>query len=351
VLWKEYPYVVTKQTKVLVTGATGFLGKRLAKRLVDEGYPVRALARKLSNVGALKKLGVEIAFGDLGDESSIAAAVKGVDVVVHAAAGTSGTAKDSDTATIQGTRNVLEACRTNRVKKLVYISSCNVYEVAGYTENQVVTEEAQLERFPLRRGHYSAAKLQAEALVTVSMNHDGCPTVVLRPGTIYGPGAEVFTNMIGVSLARRIFVVFGDGTGELPLVHVDNAVDAIVECIRNGAADNQVFNVVDQDLMTKKTYMERVIKPLYPNAIVIYVPMSLLLTLTRLQEKLLAILGKQPFLTVYRLVSSQKRIRYSTSKIEKAIGWRSHVTFEQGVEHLMREQGRAPNIDERRVVP
>ena len=83
----------------------------------------------------------------------------------------------------------------------------------------------------------------------------------------------------------------------------------------------------------------------------IYVPISLLLALAWLREKLLATLGRQPFLTIYRLVSSQKCIRYSTSKIEKAIGWRSHLTFEQGVEHLMREQGRAPNTDERHVVP
>jgi nucleoside-diphosphate-sugar epimerase len=335
--------VVAKQTKVLVTGATGFLGRKLAKRLFDEGYPIRALARKPSNVGALKRLGAEIVFGDLADESSVAAAVKGVHVVVHAAAGTSGTAKDSDTGTIQGTRNILEACRTSRVEKLVYISSCNVYDVAGYTEKQVVTEEAQLERFPLRRGHYSAAKLQAEALVTEAMNHEGCPTVVLRPGTLYGPGADVYTRMMGVSFARRIFVVFGDGESELPLVHVDNTVDAIVECISNSAADNQVFNLVDQDLVTKKMYMEQVVKPLYPKATVIYCPMSILLTLTWLQEKLIAILGKQPFLTVYRLVSSQKRVRYSTSKIENAIGWRSRISFEQGVEQLIREHGRPAN--------
>jgi nucleoside-diphosphate-sugar epimerase len=334
VLWKECPYVVTKQTKVLVTGATGFLGSRLAKRLVEEGYPIRALAREQSSVGALKTLGVEIAFGDLSDETSIAAAVKGVDVVVHAAAGTSGTAKDSDTATIQGTRNILEACTTSRVKKLVYISSCNVYEVAGYTESQVVTEEAQLERFPLRRGHYSAAKLQAEALVIEAMNHYACPTVVLRPGTLYGPGAEIYTRLMGISFARRIFVVFGDGESELPLVHVDNAVDSIVKCISNSAADNQVFNVVDHDLVTKKMYMEQVVKPLYPKATVIYCPMSLLLALTWLQEKLLVTLGKQPFLTVYRLVSSQKRVRYGTSKIQNALGWQSRIGFEQGAEQL-----------------
>lgn len=333
----------SKRTKVLVTGATGFLGYRLVKRLVDEEYPVRAFARKLSNVGALKELGVEIAIGDLGDELSIAAAVKDMDVVVHAAAGTSGTAKDSATATILGTRNVLEACRANRVKKIVYISSCNVYEVAGYPENQVVTEEAQLERFPLRRGHYSASKLQAEALVTEAMNLGKFSVVVLRPGALYGPGAEVYTRMMGVSYAEYIFVVFGDGKSELPLVHVENAVDAIVESIDNASADNQVFNVVDQEPVTKRMYMERVIKPLYPNATVIYCPMPLLFALTWLQEKLLLIFGKQPLLTVYRLAASQKNINYSTSKIEHALGWRSRVRFQQGAGQLISNHGRPGN--------
>ncbi len=333
--WKQYPYPTTKETNVLITGATGFLGKRIAKRLVDQGYPIRALVRKGSDVSALKGLGVEIVYGDVGDESSVEGAMQDADVVVHAAAGTSGTEKDSDRGTIQGTRNVLTACRTTGIRKLIYISSCNVYGVAGYSENQMVTEEAQLERFPRRRGHYSAAKLQAEALVTEAMNLGGFPTVVLRLGTLYGPGAELYTKMMGVSFARRVFVVFGNGKGELPLVHVENSVDAIVECIVNGAADNQVFNVVDHDLVTKKMYMERVVRALCPKAVVIYCPMSLLLTLTWLQEKIIAIFGKQPFLTVYRLVSSQKRVRYSTSRIEKAIGWHSRVRFEQAVTQLI----------------
>jgi len=81
----------------------------------------------------------------------------------------------------------------------------------------------------------------------------------------------------------------------MPLVHVANAVDAIVECISNSAADNQVFNVVDHDPVTKRMYMERVVKPLCPKATVIYCPMSLLLTLTWVQEKLIAILWQTAF--------------------------------------------------------
>lgn len=338
---KQSPYPVTKQVKVLITGATGFLGTRLAKRLVDEGYPIRALARKLSDVGTLRRWGAEIVFGDVGDASSVEGATQGVDVVVHAAAGTSGTEEDSYRGTIQGTRNVLDACRTTGIKKLVYISSCSVYEVAGYVENQVVTEDAQLERFPLRRGHYSAAKQQAEALVAQAMNNAAYPIVVLRPGALYGPGAEGYTRMLGVSFGRRIFVVFGDRQRELPLAHVDNVVDAIVESIGNSAADNRVFNVVDSDPVTTEMYMERIVKVLYPRASTIYCPLSLLLILTWLQEKLMPVFGKQPFLTVYRLASSQKCVRYSTSRIEKAIGWRSRIGFAEGAEQQTREHGQA----------
>ena len=327
--------------KVLVTGATGFLGGRVAHRLVELGYEVRALVRKQSVMNSLKNLGVEIVLGDLADQSSVAAAVDGVELVVHAGAGTSGTAEDSDKATIQGTLNVLAGCRKHRVQKLVHISSCNVYETAGLAEGQVVTEEAQLERFPQRRGRYTAAKLRAEALVIEAMKAGALPAVVLRPGTLYGPGAETYTPMMGVSLAGRLFIVFGNGSSALPLVHVDNVVDAITGCLGNSAADNQVFNVVDHGTITKRRYVEMLVKPLHPSASVIYLPMPLLLCLTWLEEKLLTALGRRPPLTVYRLLSSQSQVRYGTSRIEAAIGWRSRVSFEQGTGQLLRTHERA----------
>jgi nucleoside-diphosphate-sugar epimerase len=326
--------------RVLVTGATGLLGSRVARRLVEEGYAVRALVRERSDWRPLRSLGVEIAFGDLGDGASVDAAVSGIDIVVHAGAGTRGPAKECETATILGTSNVLEACRKHAARRLVYISSCNVYEVAGYAEKQVVTEQAQLERFPLRRGHYTAAKLQAEALVTEAMSRGRCPAVVLRPGTLFGPGAELFTRMMGVTFARRLFVVFGDGESELPLVHVDNVVDAIMECVRNRAAEGQVFNLVDPGPVTRKAYVERVIKPLHPRAMVVYCPMPLLRALTLVQEKLLSALGMQPLLTAYRLASSQKAVKYDTSRIERALGWRPRISFEQGAEQIVELEAR-----------
>jgi nucleoside-diphosphate-sugar epimerase len=144
---------------------------------------------------------------------------------------------------------------------------------------------------------------------------------------------------MGASLAGRLFLVFGDGARVLPLVHVDDVVDAIIACMEDGAADNQTFNLVDRASISKRMYMDCVVKPLHPNAIVIYVPMPMILGLTRLQETLLGFFGRPPPLSLYRLMSSQMRVRFSASRIESVLGWRSRIAFAQGAEQLI--SGRA----------
>lgn len=321
--------------KILVTGGTGFLGRRLTQSLVDEGYPVRVLARTSSNIESLKKLAVKIVFGDVGDGASVHQALKDIAVVIHAAAGTSGTRQDCETGTVLGTKNVLEACKANGVEKLVYISSCSVYGVADNKPYQVVTEESSLERFPWRRGDYSASKQQAEALVTEAMNAGDFPIVVLRPGTIYGPGGEIFTPMIGLSLASKVFFVFGSGQFVLPLVYVDHVVDAVLLCLKTHEADHQIFNVVDTEEINKKRYMEGLVKKLYPQSQLVYLPYWVLYGLTWVQEQVFRVLRRPPFLTTYRLVSSQRPIRYDSSKIEHMIGWQPRVTFDQAAAEIV----------------
>ncbi len=117
---------------IVVTGATGFLGRSVVKMLVAKGYRVCALARKQSNVELLKELGVEIYYGDIGDRDSIESAFHNIDFVVHAAADTAGDKEGGDKNTIQGTQNIVDLCRQYSVKKLIYISSCSVYGVVDY---------------------------------------------------------------------------------------------------------------------------------------------------------------------------------------------------------------------------
>jgi len=323
--------------KILVTGGTGFVGRRLVRRLVADGYAVRVLARKLANVEPLTDLGVEVSWGDVADLESFSQAFAGCDVILHLAAGTSGSEKDSQAATLQGTRNLLELCRRHKPARLVYISSCSVYGIADYNEKGPVQETARLERFPERRGSYSASKQEAERMVTEYVKSGDVPVAILRPGTIYGPGGDLFTAMMGFSIGSR-YIVIGMGEFVLPLVYVDNVVDAIVQCIDRKEADGEIFNLVDPEKLTKRDYMNRIIRRIDPNARVVYFPYSLLYAITWMQEIAFGVMKRQPVLSRYRLTSSQKRIVYDGGKIAGRLGWKPPVQLREALEELVQAE-------------
>ncbi|MBI5643655.1 MAG: NAD-dependent epimerase/dehydratase family protein [Deltaproteobacteria bacterium] len=323
--------------KVLVTGGTGFLGRRLVSGLVKEGYPVRVLARKLSNIDDLKGLGAEIFFGDVADEESIDKALEGANIVIHAAAGTSGRKEDCDTATIEGTANVLRLAGTHRIKKMVYISSCSVYGVAGCKPGHVIDEDSSLEKSPSMRGYYSESKYNAEQMVTREAGKN-FPVVILRPGTIYGPGGEVFSPMLGFSLMKKAFVIIGNGKFNLPLIHVDNLIDDIIASMQNSMMDNRIFNVVDDERVSKREYMDKLIRLMYPKSRVFYLPLGILSLMVSGQEVLCRLMKRKPFLTRYRLVSSQTDIRFDNSRLKRVLNRNQKTTFESAIPLILEHE-------------
>jgi nucleoside-diphosphate-sugar epimerase len=319
---------------VLVTGGTGFLGRGLVRRLIEAGARVRVLTRRVSNGDALAAIGAEIRRGDVADASSFDAAMAGVEAVVHLAAGTSGSEKDSQQATLHGTRNVLDLTRKHRPSRLVYISSCSVYGAADHAPNATVDEAAPLERFPERRGHYSASKLEAERMVTAEAASGGVPTVVLRPGTIYGPGGDLFPPIIGFARGST-YVVLGRGSFVLPYVYVENMVEAIVRSLDHPDAAGQIFNVVDPERLTKRAYVDRVIRRVDPGARVVYLPLTLFYGIVALQETAFAFLKRRPVLTRYRVTSSQRCIVYDSRRITSRLGWAPVVPLAEALDRLV----------------
>jgi nucleoside-diphosphate-sugar epimerase len=315
---------------VLVTGASGFLGSRTVAVLSQHGCAVRALVRKTSRTDHLCLPNVTIFRGDVGDAESMKPAFEGVEHVIHAAADTSGNKEEGTLSTIQGTKNILALCQQYQVEKLIYISSCSVYGVSDYKEGEVVTEESSLERFPDKRGSYSDCKFRAEQLVVRAMGEGTVPIICLRPGTIYGPGGDVYTPMLGLSLGSKIFAVIGDGRFVLPLVYVDNMVEAILVAMsnQNQNSTSTIYNVVDPGKVTKKQYMEGLVKKLFPGARTVYVPFGLLKALVFLQEIVFKAVKRQRVLTTYRLVSSQKPVVYDAVRITSDLAWKPPVTVE-----------------------
>jgi nucleoside-diphosphate-sugar epimerase len=344
ILPRVLPKTDRKPSRILVTGATGFLGKRLVRVLLGRGYRVRALARKLSHTETLRGLDLEIYFGDVADPESLRASFDGVDYVIHAAADTAGNPEGGRVSTIRGTENVIQLCRDFGVKKLVYISSCGVYAVSKLKNHQTVTEGSPLEAFPEKRGSYSHAKLEAETRVRRAMSQGSAPVVCLRPGTIYGPGGEIFTPMMGFSLGRKLFLIIRRPGFVLPFVYVDNLIEAIVASLEAPNSAGQIYNVVDPEKIGKKEYVERFLKRLLPGSRYIYLPYSFIYSAVALQEILFKILKRNPLFTRYRLTSSQRKIVYDASKIKHDLHWSCPVSmneaFKQILDDALREVSR-----------
>jgi nucleoside-diphosphate-sugar epimerase len=209
-----------------------------------------------------------------------------------------------------------------------------VYGIVDCVPDAVVSEHTSLERFPDRRGNYAASKFEAEGCVREFMTTSSIPTVILRPGIIYGPGSTLYTGMIGFSF-RSLYLVIGNGHFVLPLVYVDHVVDAILLSLEKDAAAGQILNVVDPEPVDKQSYMNQVIRRVDTNAWVVYLPYSLVYSLTWLQERLLGLMRRRPLLSCYRLTSSQRRVTYDCREIGRLLGWKPRFSATEAMNALV----------------
>src|SRR5688572_471312 len=238
--------------KTLITGATGFLGSALVRRLLETGHSdLRCLVRAGSNTNRLEALisaypdsSVELFVGSLASIEKTAPVLEDVDTVLHLAAGLKGSAADLFLNSVVCSKNLLEAiAQTGRKIKVVHVSSFGVYAAAAMRPGEVLTEETPLESEPIRRDLYSYSKLRQEQLFWEYSRERGIPLVVLRPGVIYGPSGSRLSVRIGLSLGP-LFLFLG-GKNRLPLTFVHNCADAIIAASESDSAIGQSFNVHD----------------------------------------------------------------------------------------------------------
>ncbi len=238
------------RSRVLVTGGAGFLGRALVERLRADGESVRLLLRR-APAGASTD---DVVIGSLGQPDIVDRAVQGVEVVYHVGAAMKGGKEEFEQGTVWGTRNVIEACLRHGAT-LVYVSSMSVVDHAGHATGTPITEASPYEPRPNRRGVYTQAKFRAEQMVIEAIRERGLRAVVVRPGQIFGPGAEHVTPNGVIGIAGR-WIVAGKGDRHLPLVYRDDVVDALLASERSPAAVGQVVNVVDPTPVTQNDYLQ-----------------------------------------------------------------------------------------------
>ncbi len=226
---------------VAVTGATGFLGGRLAAALASRGVKVYALGRNLEKGVALQRSGVVFRPVPLDDRAGLTEVFKSTVAVVHAAALSSawGRKEDFERANVDGTRNVIDAARAAGVERLVYISSPSVVSIAG--DQHDLREDAPYPETHI--SHYTRSKMLAEILVRESP----LESVVLRPKAIYGPGdTALLPRLIRAARSGRLRQI-GDGHATTNLTHVDDVVDGIVLALGSPEAANRIYTLAGDE--------------------------------------------------------------------------------------------------------
>ena len=220
---------------VLVTGATGFIGGRLAERLiVEHGARVRALVRNFGRAARLARFPIELVQGDLTDPASIDRAVAGCDYVFHCAYGSDGQDDSRRVVNAQGTRNVLEAALRHGVRRVVHTSTVTVY---GNTPDGPLDETAPRVKTGFA---YGDSKIEAEETALGYVGR-GLSVAVVQPTVVYGPFGTTFTiKPLQLLKSGRVILVNG-GDGLANLVYVDDVVSGMILAALVEGAHGEAF--------------------------------------------------------------------------------------------------------------
>jgi len=245
---------VQRDPTVLVIGGTGFIGKALVRRLVEQGYGVRVLARSPSSASDLAALGVELFQGDFLNADSIREALRGVEQVFHLARGTGDTWDEYLKYDVEPTRRVAELCLETGVKRLYYASSIAIYE-AGKPGGSI-TEETKPVSSMLRANVYARSKTENEAQLLELWKSSGLPVVIFRPGIVLGQGGPPRHWGIAAWPYPSVARLYGDGNNPLPIVLVEDVADAMVKAIDVAGIEGESFNLAADPCITANDYLD-----------------------------------------------------------------------------------------------
>ncbi len=310
---------------VFVTGASGFLGGQLVRRLAAEGAHVKALVRSIERAGYINGVfGVEIVLGDITEPQRLRDLMAGCELVYHVAATTRGSEALQRAVNIVGTQNVMHAAADVGARRVVHISTIAVY---GYGYRGDVTED-----FPMNpaREFYGQTKAQAELVVQHVAAQRGIAYAVIRPSFIYGPRSSTWTGQI-FDLATRTPIPFvGSGRGHAHPIHVDDVCGLAMLAGVHPAANGQTFHSTPDPAPTWREWLlaYRALTGKPPRWLgvppLIITPIAQVTALWSSREDIGAVLPQL-------LAFIQARVTYKMDKARALLGWQNRVGLTDGV--------------------
>lgn len=320
---------------VLVTGGGGFVGGGLCRALREQGHQVRALQRSPS--AALTELGVEVISADIADPAAVRAACASVDSVFHVAAkaGAWGPYEEYHRANVIGTENVLQGCRAEAVRWLVYTSTPSVVhaggDLAGVDESAPYAEHFQ--------APYPQTKAIAERAVLQAHGAD-LACVALRPHLVWGPGDNhLLPRMVQRARAGKL-AFLGPADKLIDVTYIDNAVAAHLLAwagLKSGAdCGGKAYFISDGQPIAMKTMVNRLLQAAGLEPVNRHIPLALARVLAPLVEGLWRILSLrgEPMLTRFVVDQFATAHWYDISAAQRDFGYQPQIGLEEGMQRL-----------------
>jgi nucleoside-diphosphate-sugar epimerase len=321
---------------IAITGAGGFIGRRMVERCVERGFTVRGLDMSPGAAQFAEQAGAEMLVGDVCDPDTARQLCRGADVVFHTAAVVQegGDPALFERVNIGGTRNMAAAAAEMGVRRFVQLSSVMVY---GFDYPDDVTEDG-----PLRgEGNpYCQTKIDSEQVALEFHDPAGMGVTIIRAGDVYGPRSMPWTVRPIELMRRRMFIIPNGGRGLLSHVYVDNLLDAVLLALERDAT-GEALNITDGRRTTFREffgYYERMLG----GRRVFTMPAGLLRLGVRLQCRISRRLGRPPLATPDFIPFYARRGSYSIEKARRQLGYEPRVSLEEGMRNIERWLGESP---------
>jgi nucleoside-diphosphate-sugar epimerase len=334
-------YIALGSDRILVTGSNGFIGSKVVEKLLEYGFTnLRCFVRPSSRLDRLEKAlsrfnagkNVEFVKGDLLSLEDCAKAAEGVLIIYHLAAGMEKSFAGAFMNSALGTRNLMDAfLKVGKPTRFVNVSSFAVYSTVSLKRGDLLDETCPLEDAPQERfDPYGFGKLKQEELVKEYGLKYQLPYVILRPGYVFGPGKRELNSRVGIGTFG--FLIQVNGSQSLPLTFVDNCAEAIVLAGLRANVDGEIFNVVDDELLTGRQFLNA-----YKKRVIsfrsIRIPYLAGYGLCSLWEKYSKWSKNQlpPAFNRRRCAAEWKDNRYSNEKLRQRLSWKPRVPMKQAL--------------------